>query len=87
MLKLVNEIDKNDGEIFLLSTSGVTDAAEEYDDFLVTVDAAYDELLDDIYTPSIIIIVDGEVHEYIIGVTLLDTLESIEAGTYEPFNN
>ncbi|MCK5732001.1 MAG: hypothetical protein KAH13_03220 [Tenericutes bacterium] len=86
-LKLVNKIDNNDGDIFLLNTSSVTDSTEEYADFLAAIDEAYDELLSDIYTPSIIVMVDGEVHEYIIGEALLDTLESIEAGTYEPFNN
>jgi len=87
VLKLGTKINRGTDEFFIVNTAEVTDAAEEYEDFVSELDAVYDELLTNILTPSIAIFVDGELYDYIIGSDVLDALESIQEGTYEPFND
>ena len=87
VLKLASKINRGSEDFFLVNTSEMTDASTEYEGFVSELDSVYDQLLESIYTPSIAIFVDGELHEYIVSADLLETLESIEQGTYEPFND
>jgi hypothetical protein len=71
---------KDGGKVFMVKIDDVTDASTKKEDF--------EELIeDDVLTPSIVVIADGEFHEYVSGTTeVLALLESINDGTYEPFN-
>lgn len=72
-----------DSEMFFLLDSESEDLTDSADsDFLDTIGE------DMMSYPMLIVVVDGEFYEASVGTTaLLETLESIEEGTYEPFND
>ncbi len=78
VLKMANKINSESEVFFLLNTA---DIEGESDDFLDTINQT--QLL----TPMLVVVVDGEFEEvFINSVNVVNALESIEAGTYAPFN-
>lgn len=73
----------SDSEMFFLADSeAMTDSDTYEDSFLTTVGE------DILSTPMLVVVVDGEYYEMYSGSTdVLDALESIEEGTYAPFND
>lgn len=78
VLKIADKLNSDSDMFFLVNTS---DIEGESDDFLDTINQT--QLL----TPMLVVVVDGEFEEVFIGSTnVVDAMESIEAGTYGPFN-
>jgi hypothetical protein len=78
LLRLANRMNKQSEVFFLLNTSKATG---ESDDLLETIERTQ------ILTPMLIVVVDGEFEEVFVSSTnVLNAIESIEKGTYEPFN-
>ena len=76
VLKLGNKLD--DDMFFLLNTAAIEG---ETDDFLDTIEQT------NIPTPMLIIVKDGEFYELFVGSTaVVNTLDLIKDGDYEPFN-
>ena len=87
VLREGNKINKDaeDGNVFYIAdTSNMNssdDNANDLDEFLTATNQI------ELMTPSIVVIVDGEFYAVYTGQTdVLDTLNAIEDGTYEPFN-
>ncbi|MFA5720022.1 MAG: hypothetical protein WC939_03075 [Acholeplasmataceae bacterium] len=84
VLKLGRSINKENDMFFLIDSGNITsDEEAEFgeEEFLDTINR------DRILTPMIVVVNDGEFHQAYYGSTdVLETLESIEDGTYEPFN-
>lgn len=81
VLKLGSKINKNEELFFLANTDSMSDEETNYQTFL-------DELnITQFGTPTIIVIIDGEVDEIYSGtITVIETLQTIADGTYENFN-
>jgi hypothetical protein len=78
VLKIADKLNSDSEMFFLVNTS---DIEGESDDFLDTINQT--QLL----TPMLVVVVDGEFEEVFIGSTnVVDAMESMEAGTYAPFN-
>ena len=85
ILRLGNKLDEN--VFFLLNSSTLTTRDTEnntlpaYTSFLETIGK------DQIPTPMLVVVVNGNFEEIHVGPTaVINTLTSIEEGTYEPFN-
>lgn len=77
VLKLARKLE-DDNKFFLLNTGSIEG---ETDDFLETIEQTQ------LATPMLVVIKDGEFYELFVGSTsVLTTLESIEDGNYQPFN-
>lgn len=82
VLKLAHNINKSE-EVFFLA---------KYDDITDKSSASEAQLIDliggtQIVTPTLVVFVDGEFEEAVTGVTdVISLLQTIKAGTYEPFN-
>lgn len=73
-------IVKDGGIVFMVNTDNMTDKDTKKTEFEDTIE-------DNLLTPAIVVVADGEFHEYVDGtVEVLALLESINDGTYEPFN-
>lgn len=81
-LKIVNKLNKDSDFVILANTTEMEDADTYKDTFLE--DIAETQLL----TPTLLVVANGEYHEVQVGAEdVLETLESIKAGTYLPFND
>ena len=78
-----NRINK-DGEMFFLANADqMVDTDTELDDFLDIIDVASTEY----GTPLLLVVVDGEFSAVFVGSSdVVEAIDSIEAGTYEGFN-
>jgi len=84
VLKLGRSINKESEMFFLIDSENITsDEEAEFgeEEFLETINR------DRIIIPMIIVVKDGEFYQaYYNSTNVLETLEAIEEGTYEPFN-
>jgi hypothetical protein len=82
VLKEGKRINKDSEMFFLANTAAMSDADAALDDFLATIDE------EELSTPMIIVVANGEFYEAYIGSeSLLAALDSIEAGTFDAFND
>ncbi|MBI9008412.1 MAG: hypothetical protein JEZ05_00130 [Tenericutes bacterium] len=76
------KINKDSEMFFLANSTAMSDSDTELADFLATIDE------DALSTPMLIVVANGEFYEAYIGsVDLLAALDSIEAGTFDAFND
>ena len=81
VLKDGKAINKDSEMFFLANSDAMTDTDTALDDFLATVDE------EELSTPMIIVVADGVFYDAYVGSeNLLATLDSIEAGTFDAFN-
>lgn len=81
VLKLANDINKDNELFFIANSEAMADSETELDTFLEAVD------VDTLSTPMLVVVVDGEFHQLYASTTdVVEVLESIEEGTFAPFN-
>jgi hypothetical protein len=82
VLKEGKRINKDSEMFFLANSAAMSDSETELEDFLTAID------LEELSTPMLIVVADGEFYEAYIGSEdLLAALDSIEAGTFDAFND
>lgn len=82
ILRLTNRINKDAEIVFLANTTDITDTETKKDWFL-------DQILEpSLYTPSIVVIANGQFEEIVVGADeVVALLDQINDGTYAPFND
>jgi len=81
-LRLANRINKDSEMVFFANTDAMTDTETQKDLFL---DAILEPTL---YTPTIIVIANGQFEELVVGADeVVALLKLIDSGTYAPFND
>ncbi|NLF48658.1 MAG: hypothetical protein GX582_03305 [Acholeplasmataceae bacterium] len=73
-------IVKDGGKVFMVNTDNMTDREPKKAEF-------EDVIEENLLVPSVVVVQDGEYYEYVSSTTaVLELLESINDGAYEPFN-
>ena len=89
ILKIMNEVNKDEDVFYLANTSQIiVEDLEDDDDEFTKEDLEAAINVDEILTPMMIVVVNGQFEEVIEGkINISDFLDKVNDDTYQPFND